>query len=220
MFYIGSVLSNFETDKTSSLYIIIVTSDLENPIHQFSWKSKLIQTLNGHIESAILHFENLIEFVISNLQNPCIQILRKIKAWSLYRHFEFRKSGTARSWSATLKTPHINFGAKFNVWYRIRHFEFRDWYSNIVISYLEDLNPHQCLRGQAWVKMMKKSNLFNCIFSLKISSKICSLNPFIEIRFRFLLWIKNVKRKKSNFRENFVVTSKICRTLCSVENNH
>ena len=44
--------------------------------------------------------------------------------------------------------------------------------------------------------------------------------PFIEIRFRFLLGTKNVKRKKSNFRENFVVISKSCRTLCSVENNH
>ena len=29
--------------------------------------------------------------------------------------------------------------------------------------------------------------------------------PFTEIRFRFLLGIKNVKRKKSNFRENFVL---------------
>ena len=36
----------------------------------------------------------------------------------------------------------------------------------------------------------------------------------------FLLGIKNVKRKKSNFRENFDVISKSCRTLCSVENNH
>ena len=37
-------------------------------------------------------------------------------------------------------------------------------------------------------------NFFYCIFSLKISLKICSRNPFIEIRFRFLLGIKNVFR--------------------------
>ena len=68
--------------------------------------------------------------------------------------------------------------------------------------------------------MMKKSKFFYCIFSFKISLKVCSRNPFIDIRFRFLLGIKNVKRKKSNFRENVVVISKSCRTLCSVENNH
>ena len=85
-------------------------------------------------------------------------------------------------------------------------------------SYIGDLID--TLRGQAWVKMMKKSNFFYCIISLKISLKICSRNPFIKIRFRFLLGIKNVKRKKSNFRENFTVISKSCRTLCSAENNH
>ena len=35
---------------------------------------------------------------------------------------------------------------------------------------------------------------------------MCSRNPFIEIK----LAIKNVKRKKSTFRENFVVISKSC----------
>ena len=56
---------------------------------------------------------------------------------------------------------------------------------------------------------------------LKISLKICSRNPFFEIRFRFRLGIKNVKRKKSNFRENFVFISKSCRTLnFNVENNY
>ena len=69
--------------------------------------------------------------------------------------------------------------------------------------------------------MMKKSKFFYCIFSLKISFKICFHNPFIEIRLHFLLGIKmGLKRKKSNFRENFVVISKSYQTLCSFENNH
>ena len=75
------------------------------------------------------------------------------------------------------------------------------------------------LRGQVWVKMMKKSIFFYSIISLSISSKICSHKSFFEIRFRFLLRIKNVKQKKSNFSENFVFISKICRTLFNVEYN-
>ena len=61
---------------------------------------------------------------------------------------------------------------------------------------------------------------FYCIISLKILSKICSYKPFSEIQFRFLLRIKNVKQKKSNFRENFVFIPKIYRTLFNFEYNH
>ena len=59
-----------------------------------------------------------------------------------------------------------------------------------------------------------------CNVSWKISSKICSRKPFFGIRFRFLLRTKNVKKKKSNFRENFVFIPKICGTLFNVEYYH